>query len=58
MAKSTYWLSFDPEVKNRAWAAMSDVHDLPRPKMFRKKVLKAMKAVLWLPKMEENHGSL
>ncbi|MEO6187555.1 MAG: hypothetical protein ABIO82_03485 [Ginsengibacter sp.] len=33
---STYWLEFDPEVKGRAWAAMSDVHDLPRPKMFRK----------------------
>ena len=32
---STYWLSFDPEVKNKAWAAMSNVHDLPRPKMFR-----------------------
>lgn len=33
---STYWLAFDAEVKGRAWAAMSDVHDLPRPKMFRK----------------------
>jgi photosystem II stability/assembly factor-like uncharacterized protein len=37
---STYWLSFDPEVKGRAWAAMSDVHDLPRPKMFRKNGIK------------------
>lgn len=33
---STYWLTFDPEVKGKAWAAMSDVHDLPRPKMWRK----------------------
>ncbi len=33
---STYWLAFDPEVKGRAWAAMSDVHDLPRPKMWRR----------------------
>ncbi|MEP7257027.1 MAG: hypothetical protein ABI687_01535 [Flavitalea sp.] len=33
---STYWLAFDPEVKGRAWAVMSDVHDLPRPKMWRK----------------------
>ncbi|MEO8766090.1 MAG: hypothetical protein ABI416_17440 [Ginsengibacter sp.] len=33
---STYWIAFDPEVKGKAWAAMSDVHDLPRPKMFRK----------------------
>ncbi len=33
---STYWLAFDPDVKGRAWAAMSDVHDLPRPKMWRR----------------------
>ena len=33
---SCYSLAFDPSVKGRAWAAMSDVHDLPRPKMFRK----------------------
>jgi photosystem II stability/assembly factor-like uncharacterized protein len=33
---STYWLTFDPEVKGRAWAVMSDVHDLPRPKMWRR----------------------
>jgi photosystem II stability/assembly factor-like uncharacterized protein len=33
---STYWLQFDPEVKGRAWATMSDVHDLPRPKMWRR----------------------
>lgn len=31
-----YWLAFDPEVKGKAWAVMSGVHDLPRPKMFRK----------------------
>jgi hypothetical protein len=30
-----YWMVFDPEVKGRAWAAMSSVHDLPRPKMWR-----------------------
>jgi photosystem II stability/assembly factor-like uncharacterized protein len=33
---STYWLTFDPEVKGKAWAVMSDVHDLPRPKMWRR----------------------
>lgn len=33
---STYWLTFDPEVKGRAWAAMSGSHDLPRPKMWRR----------------------
>jgi photosystem II stability/assembly factor-like uncharacterized protein len=33
---STYWLAFDPEVKGKAWAVMSDVHDLPRPKMWRR----------------------
>jgi len=31
-----YWLAFDPEVKGKAWSVMSGVHDLPRPKMFRK----------------------
>ena len=34
---TTYWLTFDPEVKGKAWAVMSGIHDLPRPKMFRKK---------------------
>lgn len=33
---TTYWLTFDPEVKGKAWAAMSDIHDLPRPKMWRR----------------------
>jgi len=33
---TTYWLTFDHEVKGRAWAAMSDIHDLPRPKMWRR----------------------
>ncbi len=33
---STYWMTFDPEVKGRAWAVMSNVHDLPRPKMWRR----------------------
>ena len=34
---STYWVAFDPDVKGRVWAAMSDVHDLPRPKMWRRR---------------------
>jgi photosystem II stability/assembly factor-like uncharacterized protein len=33
---STYWIAFDPEIKGRVLAAMSDVHDLPRPKMWRR----------------------
>jgi len=33
---STIWLTFDPEIKGKAWAAMSGTHDLPRPKMWRK----------------------
>lgn len=33
---STYWLTFDPQVKGKAWAAMSGTHDLPRPKMWRR----------------------
>jgi photosystem II stability/assembly factor-like uncharacterized protein len=34
---SCYWITFDSEVKGKAWAVMSPVHDLPRPKMFRKR---------------------
>ncbi|WP_161992004.1 VPS10 domain-containing protein [Flagellimonas algicola] len=34
---TTYWVKFDPEVKNRLWATMSANHDLPRPKMWRNK---------------------
>lgn len=37
---SCYWLTFDPQVKGKVWAAMSDVHDLPRPKMWRRKGIK------------------
>ena len=33
---STYWLTFDPQVKGKAWTAMSGTHDLPRPKMWRR----------------------
>ncbi|MEP7256964.1 MAG: hypothetical protein ABI687_01210 [Flavitalea sp.] len=32
---TTYSLNFDPEVKGKAWATMSVIHDLPRTKMFR-----------------------
>jgi photosystem II stability/assembly factor-like uncharacterized protein len=32
---NTYCLAFDPEVKGKLWAAMSSIHDLPRPKMWR-----------------------
>lgn len=32
---TTYWVAFDPAVKGRMWAAVSGVHDLPRPKMWR-----------------------
>jgi photosystem II stability/assembly factor-like uncharacterized protein len=34
---STYWVVMDPKVKNKVWAAMSGTHDLPRPKMWRRK---------------------
>jgi photosystem II stability/assembly factor-like uncharacterized protein len=33
---TTYWIAFDPEVRGRVWGVMSRVHDLPRPKMFRR----------------------
>ena len=32
---TTYWVTFDPEVKGRIWTVMARNHDLPRPKMFR-----------------------
>lgn len=34
---TTYWMAFDPEVRGRVWAVMSKTHDLPRPKMWRRK---------------------
>jgi photosystem II stability/assembly factor-like uncharacterized protein len=33
---TTYWMVFDPAVRGKVWSAMSDVHDLPRPKMWRR----------------------
>jgi photosystem II stability/assembly factor-like uncharacterized protein len=32
---TTYWVVFDPEVKDLLWGAFSATHDLPRPKMWR-----------------------
>jgi photosystem II stability/assembly factor-like uncharacterized protein len=32
---TTYWVEFDPTTRGRMWAAMSNTHDLPRPKMWR-----------------------
>jgi photosystem II stability/assembly factor-like uncharacterized protein len=34
---TTYWMVFDPKVRGRAWAVMSGTHDLPRPKMWRRR---------------------
>ena len=31
---NAFWLTFDPEVKDRIWVAMSREHDFPRAKMF------------------------
>lgn len=33
---TTYWVAFDPEVKDLMWGAFSGTHDLPRPKMWRR----------------------
>jgi len=33
---TTYWLTFDPQVKGLMWGAFSGIHDLPRPKMWRR----------------------
>jgi photosystem II stability/assembly factor-like uncharacterized protein len=32
---TSYWVVFDPDVKGRIWAVVSNTHDLPRPKMWR-----------------------
>ena len=32
---TSYWTVFDPQVKGRIWSVMSNIHDLPRPKMWR-----------------------
>jgi len=34
---TTYWIEFDPTMKGRVWSVNSWTHDLPRPKMWRKK---------------------
>ncbi|HEX2661833.1 MAG TPA: hypothetical protein VHM93_03290 [Candidatus Acidoferrum sp.] len=36
---TTYWLVFDPAVKGRVWSVNSWTHDLPRPKMWRRKAV-------------------
>ncbi len=33
---TTYWLAFDPKTRGRMWSVNSEVHDLPRPKMWRR----------------------
>lgn len=34
---TAYWLAFDPKVKGLLWGAFSGTHDLPRPKMWRRR---------------------
>ncbi|HKW34544.1 MAG TPA: hypothetical protein VJN92_16155 [Candidatus Acidoferrum sp.] len=36
---TTYWIVFDPAVKGRVWSVNSWTHDLPRPKMWRRKTI-------------------
>jgi len=36
---TTYWIVFDPTVKGRVWSVNSWTHDLPRPKMWRRKAV-------------------
>ncbi len=40
---TSYWAVFDPSVKGRIWAAVSGVHDLPRPKMWRNRDVKTFR---------------
>jgi photosystem II stability/assembly factor-like uncharacterized protein len=35
-SNTTYWVAFDPAVRGRMWGVMSETHDLPRPKMWRR----------------------
>ncbi len=37
---TAYWVVFDPDVKGRMWAVVSNTHDLPRPKMWRARGVK------------------
>jgi photosystem II stability/assembly factor-like uncharacterized protein len=34
---TTYSVAFDPAIPGKMWATMSDIHDLPRPKMWRRR---------------------
>ncbi len=34
---TTYWMVFDPKVRGRVWGVASGTHDLPRPKMWRRR---------------------
>jgi photosystem II stability/assembly factor-like uncharacterized protein len=34
---TTYWLAFDPAQRGLMWGAFSGIHDLPRPKMWRRR---------------------
>lgn len=34
---TTYWVTFDPDDPQLAWGAFSGTHDLPRPKMWRRR---------------------
>jgi photosystem II stability/assembly factor-like uncharacterized protein len=40
---TTYWMTFDPAVRGRAWAVMSSVHDLPRAKIFARRSISSFK---------------
>ena len=42
-ANTTYWMTFDPEVQGRAWAVMSNTHDLPRARIFERRGTAAFK---------------
>lgn len=34
---TTYWVAFDPKIRGRMWSVNSDTHDLPRPKMWKRR---------------------
>lgn len=39
---TSYWVEFDPAVRDRMWSAQSGTHDLPRARMFRQRQLRQL----------------
>ena len=51
-----YQIEFDPAIKGRVWSVWANAHDLPRVKMFSRRVLIVLKAVWQFPMIMDVHG--